>query len=176
MYNAREITGQCLILMTIIIMSSGLASILLASPILAQTSPLISSSPHQISSSEKMVEFHSATTGFIRYVKKLVLNPDSISHLTDSYVSKIKTIFGTSQSLTSGCKPNECIKLHQAQLQTNNEGNLSQEAKIKFREFRMLTSQFQKDVNQAQNPSNPPSIVAQLVDIYARNVKDLFSS
>jgi hypothetical protein len=156
-------------------MSSGLASILLASPILAQTSPLKSSS-HQISTSEKMTEFHSATTGFIRYVKKLVLNPDGISHLTDSYVSKIKTIFGTSQSPTSGCKPNECIKLHQAQLHTISKGNLSQEAKIEFREFRMLTSQFQKDVNQALSPSNPPSIVGQLVDIYARNVKDLFSS
>ena len=156
-------------------MSSGLASILLASPILAQTSQLQLES-HRMPAAEKMAEFHSATTGFIRYVKKVVLNPDSISHLTDSYVSKVKTIFGSSQSPSSSCRPNECIKLHQAQLQTNNDGNQSQEAKIKFREFRMLTSQFQKDVNQAQSPSNPPFIVGQLVDMYAKNVKDLFSS
>jgi hypothetical protein len=158
-----------------IIMSSGLASVLLASPILAQTSQSQLQS-HQMPAAEKMAEFQSATTGFIRYVKKVVLNPDSISHLTDSYVSKIKTIFGSSQSPSSSCRPNECIKLHRAQLQTNNEGNQSQEAKIKFREFRMLTSQFQKDVNQALSPSNPPSIVGQLVDIYAKNVKDIFSS
>lgn len=174
MHNAQGITSQSLILMTII-MSSGLASVLLASPILAQTSQLQLQS-HQMPAAEKMAEFQSATTGFIRYVKKLVLNPDSISHLTDSYVSKIKTIFGSSQSPSSSCRPNECIKLHRAQLQTNNEGNQSQEAKIKFREFRMLTSQFQKDVNQALSPSNPPSIVGQLVDIYAKNVKDIFSS
>jgi hypothetical protein len=169
-----------------IIMSSGLASVLLASPILAQTSQSqlqlsrlqlqLQLQSHQMPTAEKMAEFQSATTGFIRYVKKLVLNPDSISHLTDSYVSKIKTIFGSSQSPSSSCRPNECIKLHRAQLQTNNEGNQSQEAKIKFREFRMLTSQFQKDVNQALSPSNPPSIVGQLVDIYAKNVKDIFSS
>jgi hypothetical protein len=164
-----------------IIMSSGLASVLLTSPILAQTYQSQSQSQlqlqsHQMPAAEKMAEFQSATTGFIRYVKKVVLNPDSISHLTDSYVSKIKTIFGSSQSPSSSCRPNECIKLHRAQLQTNNEGNLSQEAKIKFREFRMLTSQFQKDVNQALSPSNPPSIVGQLVDIYAKNVKDIFSS
>jgi len=162
-------------------MSSGLASVLLTSPILAQTYQSQSQSQlqlqsHQMPAAEKMAEFQSATTGFIRYVKKVVLNPDSISHLTDSYVSKIKTIFGSSQSPSSSCRPNECIKLHRAQLQTNNEGNLSQEAKIKFREFRMLTSQFQKDVNQALSPSNPPSIVGQLVDIYAKNVKDIFSS
>jgi hypothetical protein len=164
-----------------IIMSSGLASVLLTSPILAQTYQSQSQlqlqlQSHQMPAAEKMAEFQSATTGFIRYVKKVVLNPDSISHLTDSYVSKIKTIFGSSQSPSSSCRPNECIKLHRAQLQTNNEGNLSQEAKIKFREFRMLTSQFQKDVNQALSPSNPPSIVGQLVDIYAKNVKDIFSS
>ena len=162
-------------------MSLGLASVLLTSPILAQTYQSQSQSQlqlqsHQMPAAEKMAEFQSATTGFIRYVKKVVLNPDSISHLTDSYVSKIKTIFGSSQSPSSSCRPNECIKLHRAQLQTNNEGNLSQEAKIKFREFRMLTSQFQKDVNQALSPSNPPSIVGQLVDIYAKNVKDIFSS
>jgi hypothetical protein len=162
-------------------MSSGLASVLLTSPILAQTYQSQSQlqlqlQSHQMPAAEKMAEFQSATTGFIRYVKKLVLNPDSISHLTDSYVSKIKTIFGSSQSPSSSCRPNECIKLHRAQLQTNNEGNQSQEAKIKFREFRMLTSQFQKDVNQALSPSNPPSIVGQLVDIYAKNVKDIFSS
>jgi hypothetical protein len=160
-----------------IIMSSGLASVLLTSPILAQTyQSQLQLQSHQMPAAEKMAEFQSATTGFIRYVKKVVLNPDSISHLTDSYVSKIKTIFGSSQSPSSSCRPNECIKLHRAQLQTNNEGNLSQEAKIKFREFRMLTSQFQKDVNQALSPSNPPSIVGQLVDIYAKNVKDIFSS
>jgi hypothetical protein len=176
LHNAQGITSQSLILMTII-MSSGLASVLLASPILAQTSQSqLQLQSHQMPAAEKMAEFQSATTGFIRYVKKLVLNPDSISHLTDSYVSKIKTIFGSSQSPSSSCRPNECIKLHRAQLQSNNEGNQSQEAKIKFREFRMLTSQFQKDVNQALSPANPPSIVGQLVDIYAKNVKDIFSS
>lgn len=100
---------------------------MLASHILAQTSQSQSQlqlqlqlQSHQMPAAEKMAEFQSATTGFIRYVKKLVLNPDSISHLTDSYVSKIKTIFGSSQSPSSSCRPNECIKLHRAQLQTNN--------------------------------------------------------
>jgi hypothetical protein len=40
----------------------------------------------------------------------------------------------------------------------------------------MLTLQFQEDINQAQSPSNPPNIVGQLLDVYAKNVKDLFSS
>src|ERR1041385_4701970 len=97
-----------------IIMSSGLASVLLTSPILAQTYQSQSQlqlqlqlQSHQMPAAEKMAEFQSATTGFIRYVKKVVLNPDSISHLTDSYVSKIKTIFGSSQSPSSSCRPNE---------------------------------------------------------------------
>lgn len=170
LHNAMRINSDSFILMTVI-MTSGVASILFAGPISAQTSP-----SHQIPTTEKLAEFQSATTGFIRYVKKLILNPDGISHLTDSYVSKVKTIFDSMPSPTSVCKPNECIILHQAPLQTIIAGNLSQEAKIKFREFRMLTSQFQKDVNQALSPSNPPYIVGQLVDIYARNVKELFSS
>jgi hypothetical protein len=150
-----------------VIMMSGMASILYASPVLAQTAP-----SHQILNSEKLAEFHLATTGFIRYVKKLAINPDSISRLTDSYVSKVKAIFGPSPSPTPGCNPNECSKLPQS---TVSNGNFSQDTKIKFREFMMLTSQFQKDVTLAISPSNPPHIIGQLVDIYARNVKDIFN-
>ncbi len=154
-------------LMTIIMMS-GVASILIAGPVVAQSAP-----SHTLPVSEKLAEFHSETTGFVKYVKKLAaINPHSISHVADYYGARIKAIFGPSPSPTPGCNPNECSKLPQS---TVTNGNLSQDTKIKFREFMMLTSQFQKDVNLATSPSNPPRIIGQLVDIYARNVKDIFN-
>jgi hypothetical protein len=169
--NSGRMDFQILKLMAVIMMLFGVALILHAGQVLAQ-----SALSHQKSSSEKLAEFQSATTGFVRYVKKLAISPDIISPLTDSYVAKIKEIFGPSSSSTLGCKPNECIKLPQSAGQITIYGNLSQNAKIKFREFLMLTSQFQKDVNQGTSSSNPPNIIGQLVDIYAKNVKDLFNS
>ncbi len=103
----------------------------------------------------------------LMYVKKLAdINPRIISQLTDSYVAKIKSLFGPSRSLTLGCKPNDCINLPQSARQISTTDNLLHDAKIKFREFRI--SQFQNDLNLAVRPSNPTHIIGQLVDILPR--------
>ncbi len=143
----------------------------------AFNSPVVAQSPIILNNSVKLKEFQSATTGYVRYVKKVTSgNGDTISKLTDSYVAKIKSIFGQSPSSTVGCKPNDCIGSPQSTGHVNTAGNLSQDTKIKIREFRMLTSQFQKDVVLAAGPSSPPHVIGQLVDIYAKSVKDLFNN
>ncbi|MGA9940687.1 MAG: hypothetical protein WBP88_01690, partial [Nitrososphaeraceae archaeon] len=93
----------------------------------------------------------------------------------DSYAAKIRSIFDRSPSLTFGCKAIDCINSPQSTNQLGTSGNLLQDAKTKFHEFRMLTLQFQKDVTLATGPSNPSHIIGQLVDIYAKKVKDIFN-
>jgi hypothetical protein len=152
-----------------IIMMSAMVSILFTSLVFGQSSTILKNS-------EKLREFQSTTTGYVKYVKTLTSNnPLGIGQLTDSYAAKIKSIFDRSPSLTLGCKAIDCINSPQSTNQLGTSGNLLQDAKTKFHEFRMLTLQFQKDVILATGPSNPTNIIGQLVDIYAKNVKDIFN-
>ena len=152
-----------------IIMISAMVSILFTSLVFGQPSTILKNS-------EKLREFQSTTTGYVKYVKTLTSNnPLGIAQLTDSYTAKIKSIFDRSPSLTFGCKAIDCINSPQSTNQLGTSGNLLQDAKTKFHEFRMLTLQFQKDVTLAAGPSNPSHIIGQLVDIYAKNVKDIFN-
>jgi len=157
-----------MVLLTIIIMSS-LVSILFNDLVFGQSST-------NLKNSQKLREFQSTTTGYVRYVKTLTSNnPHGIAQLTDSYAAKIKSIFDRSPTLTFGCKTIDCINSPQSTNQLGTSGNLLQDAKTKFHEFRMLTLQFQKDVTLATGPSNPSHIIGQLVDIYSKNVKDIFN-
>jgi hypothetical protein len=150
-------------------MMSTMVSTLFTSLVFGQSSTILTNS-------EKLREFQSATTGYIRYVKKLTSNnPHGIAQLTDSYAAKIKSIFGRSPSLTFGCRQIDCINSPQSTNQLGISRNLLQDAKTKFHEFRLLTLQFRKDVTLATGPSNPAHIIGQLVDNYTKNVKDLFS-
>ena len=149
-----------------IIMMSAMVSILFTSLVFGQSSTILKNS-------EKLREFQSTTTGYVKYVT--INNLHGIAQLTDSYVAKIKSIFDRSPSLTFGCKAIDCINSPQSTNQLGTSGNLLQDAKTKFHEFRMLTLQFQKDVILATGPSNPTNIIGQLVDIYAKNVKDIFN-
>ena len=149
-----------------IIMMSAMVSILFTSLVFGQSSTILKNS-------EKLREFQSTTTGYVKYVTSN--NPLGIAQLTDSYAAKIKSIFDRSPSLTFGCKAIDCINSPQSTNQLGTSGNLLQDAKTKFHEFRMLTLQFQKDVTLATGPSNPSHIIGQLVDIYAKNVKDIFN-
>ena len=95
----------------------------------------------------------------------------SILKLTDSYVVRIKSIFGPATSSNLGCNHNDCnVSSH-----TTSQMNTAH-TKMKIRQFRMLTLQFQKDVNLAVSPSSPQHLVEQLIDIYASNVNDLFNN
>ncbi|MFI5425380.1 MAG: hypothetical protein ACHQXG_11380 [Nitrososphaerales archaeon] len=152
-----------------IIMMSAMVSILFSSLVFGQSSTILKNS-------EKLREFQSTTTGYIRSVKTLTsTNPYGIAQLTDSYAAKIKSLFDRSPSLTFDCKAIDCINSPQSTNQLGTSGNLLQGAKTKFHDFRMLTLQFQKDVTLATGPSNPTNIIGQLVDIYAKNVKDIFN-
>jgi len=151
-----------------IVMVSTMVSILFTSLLFGQSSTILKNS-------EKLREFQSTTTGYIRYVKTLTSNnPHGIAQLTDSYAAKIKSIFDRSPSLTFGCKAIDCIN-PQSTNELGTSGNLLQDAKTKFHEFRLLTLQFRKDVTLATGPSNPVHIIGQLVDIYVKNVKDIFN-
>ncbi len=152
-----------------IIMISAMVSILFTSIVFGQSSTILKNS-------EKLREFQLATTGYVKYVKKLTSNnPPGIAQLTDSYAAKIKSIFDRSPSLTFGCKAIDCINSPHSTNQLGTSGNFLQDAKTKFHEFRLLTLQFRKDVTLATGPSNPAHIIGQLVDIYAKNVKDIFN-
>ncbi len=146
---------------------------------LTSASVLISFSSHAVAQSNsilndasKLKEFQSATQGYERHVKKMAGGDiNSIMKVTDSYVVKIKSIFGRATSSNLGCNPNDCMVSSHTTSQTN-----TADTKIKIRQFRMLTLQFQKDVNLALSPSNPHHIVEQLIDIYAKSVKVLFNN
>ena len=148
---------------------SAIISILFTSLVFGQSST-------NLSNSEKLREFQLTTIGYVRYVKTLTSNnPHSIAQLTDSYAAKIKSIFDRSPSLTLGCKAIDCINLPKSTNQLGTSGNFLKDAQTKFHEFRMLTLQFKKDVTLATGPSNPSHIIGQLVDIYVKNVKDIFN-
>ncbi len=141
------------------------------------TSPAVAKSNIILNDAIKFKEFQSATQGYERHVKKMAGGDiNSIMKLTDSYVVKIKSIFGRATSSNLGCNPNDCIVSSHTTRQINTTGTLSEDTKIKIRQFRMLTLQFQKDVNLAVSPSNPQHLVEQLIDIYANSVKDLFKN
>jgi len=130
-----------------------------------------------LSNSEKLREFQTATTDYVRYVKKLASNnPQGIAHLTDSYASKIKSLFDGSPALTLDCKAINCFNPPQSSNHLGITSNLKQDANTKFLEFRLLTLQFRKDVILATSPSNPAYIIGQLIDIYTKNVKDIFNN
>ena len=150
-------------------MISTMVSILFTSLVFGQSSTILKNS-------EKLREFQSTTTGYIGYVKTLTSNnPQGIDQLTDSYAAKIKAIFGLATSSNLGCNHNDCSVSSHTTTQIHTAGNLLQVAKTKFHEFRMLTLQFKKDVTLATGPSNPSHIIGQLVDIYVKNVKDIFN-
>ena len=108
----------------------------------------------------------------VKQVKKMAGGDiSSILKLTDSYVVRIKSIFGLATSSNLGCNHNDCSVSSHTTSQIN-----TADTKIKIRQFRMLTLQFQKDVNLAASPSSPQHLVEQLTDIYANNVKDLFNN
>ena len=152
-----------------IIMMSAMVSILFTSLVFGQSSTILKNS-------EKLREFQSTTTRYARLVKTLTSNnPHGIARLTDSYAAKIKSIFDQSPSLTFSCNAIDCINSPQSTNQLGTSGNLLQDAKTKFHEFRILTLQFRKDVTLASGPSNPSHIIGQLVDIYAKNVKDIYN-
>ena len=67
-----------------IIMMSAMVSILFTSLVFGQSSTILKNS-------EKLREFQSTTTGYVKYVKTLTSNnPLGIAQLTDSYAAKNK--------------------------------------------------------------------------------------
>ncbi|MEP6577155.1 MAG: hypothetical protein ABJB85_12070 [Nitrososphaerota archaeon] len=136
------------------------------------TSPAVAQSNLMSNDAIKLKEFQSATQGYVKQVKKMAGGDiSSILKLTDSYVVKIKSIFGRATPSNLGCNHNDCIVSSHTTRQIN-----TADTKIKIRQFRMLTLQFQKDVNLAASPSSPQHLVEQLIDIYANSVKDLFNN
>ena len=143
-----------------------------AAVLISFTSPAVAQSNSILNDASKLKEFQSATQGYLKQVKKMAGGDNSsILKLTDSYVVRIKSIFGPATSSNLGCNHNDCnVSSH-----TTSHINTA-DTKIKIRQFRMLTLQFQKDVNLAVSPSSPQHLVEQLIDIYASNVNDLFNN